>query len=131
MKSSASWKRDELQLMPADSSQTDQTASPDRITTLKELSLRLLREVQAFGDVNAPTIDGGIDFYEEVSRFEIDLIKRALLQTGGHQGRAAKLLNLKITTLNSKIKHYNITLTGLAKGFSLVESGTDRSPQHA
>jgi transcriptional regulator with GAF, ATPase, and Fis domain len=124
MKSTATWKRDELQLMNTDLPEGDNelAAPPSNITTLKELTLRLLREVQAFGDTHAPTIDDGIDFYDEVKRFEIDLIKRALLQTGGHQGRAAQLLNLKITTLNSKIKHYNITVTGLAKGFSLVDS---------
>ena len=124
MKSTATWKRDELQLMKTDMPESDPelAAPPNNITTLKELTLQLLREVQAFDGSNAPTIDDGIDFYDEVKRFEIDLIKRALLQTGGHQGRAAQLLNLKITTLNSKIKHYNITMTGLAKGFALVDS---------
>jgi len=53
---------------------------------------------------------GGIQFYEEVQRFEIELIKQALEQTGGHQSRAAKLLGLNTTTLNSKIKSYNIKL---------------------
>ncbi len=50
----------------------------------------------------------GINFYDEVRRFEIDLIRRALDQTGGHQSRAARLLGLNATTLNSKIKTYNI-----------------------
>ncbi|HZS44532.1 MAG TPA: sigma-54 dependent transcriptional regulator [Blastocatellia bacterium] len=53
---------------------------------------------------------GGIQFYEEVQRFEIELIKQALEQTGGHQSRAAKLLGLNTTTLNSKIKSYNIRI---------------------
>ena len=34
----------------------------------------------------------GVNFYDEVRRFEIDLIRRALDQTGGHQSRAARLL---------------------------------------
>ncbi len=51
----------------------------------------------------------GVTFYEEVKKFEIDLIQRALEQTGGHQSRAARLLGLNATTLNSKIKSYNIT----------------------
>lgn len=84
--------------------------SRSRVTTLKELSLRLLREVQSIGDVRTLSLDNGLDFYEEVGRFEVDLIKLALLQTGGHQRRAARLLNLKVTTLNSKIKHYHICL---------------------
>ncbi len=50
----------------------------------------------------------GIAFYEEVKKFEIDLIQRALEQTAGHQSRAARLLGLNATTLNSKIKSYNI-----------------------
>ena len=79
------------------------------LTTLKELTLRLLREVQCIGEVQTFSFEDHVDFYEEVSRFEIDLIKRALLQTAGHQGRAARLLNLRATTLNSKIKHYGIT----------------------
>ena len=52
----------------------------------------------------------GVNFYEEVRRFEIDLIRRALEQTGGHQSRAARLLGMNATTLNSKIKTYNINL---------------------
>ena len=128
----STWKRDELQLIGTDTPEgdTEPATSPTNLTTLKELTLRLLREVQAFGDVHSPSIEGGVDFYDEVSRFEIDLIKRALLQTGGHQGRAAKLLNLKTTTLNSKIKHYNITMTGLDRSFSLVESGKVETRPH-
>jgi DNA-binding NtrC family response regulator len=52
----------------------------------------------------------GISFYDEVSRFEIELIRRALEITGGHQSRAAKLLGMNNTTLNSKIKVYNIKI---------------------
>jgi DNA-binding NtrC family response regulator len=50
----------------------------------------------------------GISFYDEVSRFEVELIRRALELTGGHQSRAARLLGMNNTTLNSKIKAYNI-----------------------
>jgi transcriptional regulator with GAF, ATPase, and Fis domain len=53
-------------------------------------------------------IGRGVNFYDEVRRFEIDLIRRALDQTAGHQSRAARLLGLNATTLNSKIKSYNI-----------------------
>jgi DNA-binding NtrC family response regulator len=64
------------------------------------------------GASNAAVADigRGINFYEEVRRFEIDLIRRALEQTGGHQSRAARLLGMNATTLNSKIKTYNINL---------------------
>ncbi len=52
----------------------------------------------------------GVNFYDEVKKFEIDIIRRALDQTGGHQSRAARLLGLNPTTLNSKIKSYNINI---------------------
>jgi len=52
----------------------------------------------------------GVNFYDEVRRFEIDLIRRALERTGGHQSRAARLLGMNATTLNSKIKTYKINL---------------------
>lgn len=55
-------------------------------------------------------ISRGISFYDEVSRFEIDLIRKALEVTGGHQSRAAKLLGMNNTTLNSKIKVYHLKL---------------------
>ncbi|HYY57287.1 MAG TPA: sigma-54 dependent transcriptional regulator [Pyrinomonadaceae bacterium] len=60
----------------------------------------------------APSLDlgRGVNFYEEVRHFEMDLIRRALEQTGGHQSRAARLLGMNATTLNSKIKTYNISL---------------------
>jgi DNA-binding NtrC family response regulator len=64
------------------------------------------------GASNAAVYDiaRGVNFYEEVRRFEVDLIRRALEQTGGHQSRAARLLGMNATTLNSKIKTYNINL---------------------
>ena len=87
-----------------------------------EITLDCLREeivnpqARAGGGAGAPETATGIDFsrgisfYDEVSRFEIELIRRALEFTGGHQSRAAKLLGMNNTTLNSKIKVYNIKL---------------------
>lgn len=80
----------------------------NKTQTLKELALKLLLETQSLTEVATLDVRGGIDFYEEVKRFEIDLIQRALAFTGGNQVRAAKLLKMKVTTLNSKIKHYDI-----------------------
>lgn len=107
------------------------TVPKNNLTTLKELTLRLLREVQCIAEVPTVSFENGLDFYDEVSRFEIALIKRALLQTAGHQGRAARLLNLKGTTLNSKIKHYGISLEGFATGYPLLETHNNETRQHA
>ena len=50
----------------------------------------------------------GIDFYHEVERYEIELIKSALSHCGGNQTQAARLLRMKSTTLNAKMKHYGL-----------------------
>ncbi len=105
--------------------------APSKIKALKQLTIRLLREVQSLTEVHTVSIDEGLDFYDEVSRFEIELIQRALLHTAGHQGRAARLLNLKVTTLNSKIKHYKISINGFVNGYPLVETSELESRQHA
>lgn len=72
----------------------------------------LAREMMQDGEGFSADIDlsRGVNFYDEVRKFEMDLIRRALEQTSGHQSRAARLLGLNATTLNSKIKTYNISL---------------------
>ena len=65
---------------------------------------------EAVGASSGIDVTRGVNFYDEVRRFEIDLIRRALDQTGGHQSRASRLLGMNPTTLNSKIKTYNINL---------------------
>ncbi|HLN98204.1 MAG TPA: helix-turn-helix domain-containing protein [Pyrinomonadaceae bacterium] len=121
MNLAASWEPEEVEKAALPDQNSESSTSRNSISTLRELALRLLSEVQCINDVSPLTIENGFDFYEEVSRFEIELIKRALLQTGGHQVRAARLLNLKVTTLNSKIKHYKINLSGFNNVYRLVD----------
>lgn len=83
---------------------------PGSIEMLKMMALSLLKEVQALSSLESADIMRGIKFYDEVERFEKELIMRALELTGGHQVRAARLLGLKVTTLNSKVKRYEIQL---------------------
>jgi DNA-binding NtrC family response regulator len=90
----------------------------NRVNRLLGLADSLLRETErlardkAFTDqsnrLRSLNLSEGIDFYGEVERFETGLIRLALDQTGGHQARAARLLRIKPTTLNSKIKLYGI-----------------------
>jgi DNA-binding NtrC family response regulator len=58
-------------------------------------------------------IDLPVDFDEEMRRHEVDLIRRALSATNGHQSKAARLLRMNPTTLNSKIKKYRIQAANL------------------
>ena len=89
-----------------------------RVQRLLDLATSLARETESLARDRAFTEESnrlqglnlaeGIDFYKEVERFESGLIRLALDQTRGHQARAASLLHIKPTTLNSKIKLYGI-----------------------
>ena len=90
----------------------------DRVKRLVELTHSLMRELETLVSDRAFTeqsnklesldLASGIDFYTEVERFEVGLIKLALKHTRGNQARASQLLHIKPTTLNSKIKSYGI-----------------------
>ncbi|MGI9105013.1 MAG: helix-turn-helix domain-containing protein [Pyrinomonadaceae bacterium] len=90
----------------------NESTLPGKLEVLKTVALNLLKEVQALSTLEATDIMRGIKFYDEVERFEKELITRALELTGGHQVRASRLLGLKVTTLNSKVKRYRIPLPG-------------------
>jgi len=49
---------------------------------------------------------GGVDFAEFIHKIERDLIIQSLERTGGNKGQAARLLNLKRTTLVEKLKRF-------------------------
>ena len=83
-----------------------------KIRTLRRTAAALtarLEDLEMFGFMfEAPTVENGIDFYEEVTRFERSLIVRALRHTRGSQKKAAFLLKMSHTTLNTKMKTLNI-----------------------
>jgi DNA-binding NtrC family response regulator len=59
--------------------------------------------------------EGQFQFYDEVRRFEMNLIERALIQANGKQRPAARLLGMKASTLHAKIKLYNITISRFSR----------------
>ncbi len=65
----------------------------------------MLKDIQKLQTLDA---DRRLSLPEEVRRFEIEIIRRTLLRTGGHQARAAQLLGVNATTLNAKLKRYRI-----------------------
>ncbi|MCA1567641.1 MAG: hypothetical protein LC803_18730 [Acidobacteria bacterium] len=92
---------------------------------LVELTLTLLREIELLKDIQELQSLGRreqLNLKEELRRFEIEMIRKALIQTNGHQSRAARLLGVKVTTLHEKIKRYDID-PNLS-----VESDDDESP---
>lgn len=78
------------------------------ISYLKVLALSLLREIASAENMEESS--DTIDLQAEVRRFEMELIRSALIHTGGRQRQAARLLGTKVTTLNTKIKRYKIDI---------------------
>jgi DNA-binding NtrC family response regulator len=78
-----------------------------RLESLREIAYSLLTELDSLGRL-APKPAGNIDLNEEVKRFESELIKAALEKARGNQSQAARMLGVKNTTLNAKLKRYKI-----------------------
>lgn len=87
-----------------------QSGGREGLERVRSLALSLLVELESLEMAGAHEIGNGFSCNDEVQRFEVNLIKRALLRTGGNQRRAARLLGLGPTTLYEKIKRYGINV---------------------
>ena len=91
-----------------------------RVQSLKDMALTLLKEAQALESdtlmselamphgIRQTDIEKGIKLDETVRQFESNIIRQALLITGGNQARAARMLGIKPNTLNYKVKLYSL-----------------------
>ena len=95
------------------------------IEALRELAKALIKEVEDLGTEKPIVSSKDLSFYDEVRRFEINLICLALNHAGGQQKRAARLLGVKATTLNSKIKRYRIDWDTPRKLTESLQSGNE------
>src|SRR5258708_3592472 len=81
-----------------------------RLENIKQMAGALFEEAESLDRDNALAeassalqnldLESGIDFFQEVRRFEMRLIQLALEHTRGNQARAARVLGLGTTTLN-------------------------------
>ncbi|HEY0322082.1 MAG TPA: helix-turn-helix domain-containing protein [Pyrinomonadaceae bacterium] len=95
---------------PEQEGPVDEATLSNHVEVLKDLAKALIREIDRLRHAQLPDVEQGVNFYEEVERFEVNLIRSALERTGGHQTRAARLLGINVTTLNHKIKRFKIEL---------------------
>jgi DNA-binding NtrC family response regulator len=84
------------------------SSSIHNLNSLREAAVMLLREVESLANQQEPETNHKLGLQEEVQRYESELIREALQRTRGNQRRAAKLLGVKVTTLNCKIKRLGI-----------------------
>jgi transcriptional regulator with GAF, ATPase, and Fis domain len=94
----------------AEPTETTTTSIDARIGSLKILAQSLMRQIEFLQKEAASGSTLEFDAQSEVRRFEAELIRSALISTGGRQRRAARLLGMKVTTINTKIKRYQIKL---------------------
>lgn len=78
-----------------------------KLSYLKVLTKALLRQIERLENSNDDEREP-LDLKSQVQRFEAELIRSALVVTGGRQRRAARLLGTKVTTMNTKIRRYQI-----------------------
>lgn len=79
-----------------------------RLDDLRAMVRSLLTELDSLGLPVELEPEGGLNLDDELKRYEIGLIRAALGKADGSQTRAARMLGVKVTTLNTKIKRYQI-----------------------
>ena len=92
---------------------TDLSQAASRIEALRSLILIFLREVDSLKKIVGPRSrkkGDAIKLDNEMDAFEASRIRDALFKTKGNQRDAAKLLGIKPTTLNAKLKRLGITV---------------------
>jgi transcriptional regulator with GAF, ATPase, and Fis domain len=99
----------------------------NRLSALREVALTLLREVESLRIIEPVNLSRKVRLSDEVQRFEVDLICSALSRTAGNQTRAARLLGVNLTTLNSKIKRYKIPVGNKSELEQSEEQSEDQS----
>jgi transcriptional regulator with GAF, ATPase, and Fis domain len=119
MSSAAIWRGEVLASAPSSAKNGEggillrEATLDNRLDALKDVALTLLEAVDSLRSAEQSR-DHRVRLHDEVQRFETDLIRTALERTGGNQARAARLLGVKHTTLNAKIKRYQIRSDGYA-----------------
>ena len=110
-------RRAEYSLIETDITDLAQAAS--RIEALRSLILIFLREVDLLKRVVGPRArkrGDAIKLSCELDAFEAGLIRDALIKSKGNQRDAARLLSIKPTTLNAKMKRLGITVKTAVTG---------------
>jgi DNA-binding NtrC family response regulator len=90
----------------------------NRIEALKALTKLILHEVESLEEISPSkpleNKEVAINLPDKVQRYEVNLIRNALISANGNQSKAAKKLGMKTTTLHAKIKRYDIASTGFS-----------------
>ena len=99
-----------MQIAPAPVARRGPAHHLDRVDALKVLIRSLLDQLDYLTEPANTPEESELSLHAMVRRFETELIRHALMRTGGKQRQAARLLGEKKTTLNAKIIRYGIVI---------------------
>jgi hypothetical protein len=102
---------------------SERKAGPN-VNMLRRLANLIIKEVGDIEESSELQLGNGFKLDAYLEKFEINIIRYALQLAGYNQLAASRLLGIKPTTLNAKIKRYNI-MSGIGNG-----SGKDEWPSH-
>lgn len=90
----------------------NQESVANQLESLRSIVISVLREIDLLEKSimlnSVGSQESGYCLPKKLEHLEVATIKCALIKTNGRQKVAAKLLGIKHTTLNSKIKKHNI-----------------------
>ena len=92
-----------------------------RLQALSVLARALTKRIDALTREPEPTAN----LAHEVQNFESELILSALVETGGRQRAAARLLGMNITTLNRKLRRYRLDAARKSNGLHDEDSAVE------
>jgi len=92
------------------------------VNEIRKTTLILWHDLLTLESYYCLEIQERVDFFEVVRKFETRLIKRALLHAGGSQRKTARLLGINTSTLNNKIKRYQIPVKVVLHKLALADS---------
>lgn len=90
--------------------QNDVTVGKYSIDEIVQTLTNALNDLDLAANARTQLSDERIDLNEAVQYYKISLIKWALRKCRGKQNQAAKMLSLKLTTLNTIIRKYEIEI---------------------
>jgi len=103
---SGAWLGGDMRITPARASDETETDETEELTVHVRDASDLLDDAEAGGTLMK---SGGIDLKDHLSAIEIGLIRKALEKADGTVAGAARLLNIRRTTLVEKLRKYRLS----------------------
>ena len=97
-----------------------------KLEALSTLASSIIEEIASLRQNGSVGAMERLDLAEEVRRYEMGLIRSALARAGGNKREAARLLNVKATTLHEKLKRSGMLHSGpLDEGSAATEESDE------